>query len=49
MERLFFKVLTAVIAVWLFYIVYKDKTLTSRQQTKVLFTGLLFLIWSAII
>lgn len=49
MERLVFKIMTAVIAVSLFYVVYKDETLTSRQQTKLLFTGLLFLMWSAII
>jgi hypothetical protein len=49
MERMFFKILTAVIAVSLFYIVYKDETLDWRTQTKLLFVGLLFLMWSAII
>lgn len=42
--RLFMKLLTAVIAVSLFYICYKEETLTPRQQTQLLFTGLLFLM-----
>ena len=48
--RLTIKMLTAVIAVSLFAVCYIDyKNLTSRQQTQLLFTGLLFLMWSAII
>lgn len=49
MERTFFKVLTAIIAVSLFYVVYKDKSLDARTQTKLLFVWLLFLMWSAIV
>lgn len=37
--RLFMKLLTAVIAVSLFYIVYKERTLTTRQRVQLLFTG----------
>lgn len=40
--RLFMKILTLLIAVSLFYICYKDRTLTPRQQTQLLFVGLFF-------
>lgn len=49
MERLFFKILTAVIAVWLFYVVYKETTLSLSKRNYVFFVWLLFLLFSAII
>lgn len=49
MERLFFKVITAVIAVWLFYVVYKETTLPLSKRNYVFFVWLLFLLFSAII
>lgn len=47
--RIVLKLLTAVIAVWLFYVVLKETTLSSSKRTYVLFVWLLFLLVSSIL
>lgn len=47
--RMFIKLLMAVIAVWLFYVVYKETTLPLSKRNYVFFVWLLFLLFSAII
>jgi hypothetical protein len=47
--RMFMKLLSAVIAVWLFYVVYKETTLPLSKRNYVFFVWLLFLLFSSII
>lgn len=47
--RMFMKLLTALIAVSLFIIVVKDKTLTTKQQLLFIIVWLMFLMCSWII
>ena len=47
--RMLLKLLSAVIAVWLFYVVYKETTLPLSKRNYVFFVWLLFLLFSSII
>lgn len=47
--RIVLKLLSAVIAVWLFYVVYKETTLSLSKRNYVFFVWLLFLLFSSII